>query len=396
MNNLIENEITKNAQVFLKTNDSFKKMAFQYFEAHGLPEKFSKLISPRFIQNADQVKKIAGLNVIDSRGVLCFVDGIFDTFNSSLPTGVSTVPLTEPETLNFHDSYDALNAVATISPQHFIIKKNAVIDFPITIIHIVTELGVNKIISPRIAITLEEGSNISIVEVFSSHQNDLFKYTTNSFTSFVIGKNSQLEHVKFLQEAKNSLHIGWTTAILAKDSRFYSTVISQGQLASANNLQINLNAANAETFSNSLFTLAKNETSNIFTTINHKHSHTHSTQLCKGVLKDESFGVFNGNIVVFPDAQEITSSQLNKNLLLSKKAHIETRPQLLVSADDVKCSHGATVGQLSDEEAFYLESRGINKERAKEMLMYGFSQEILHHIKNKQIRNFCEKMLTKK
>lgn len=396
MNSLIENEITKNAQTFLKTDDSFKKSAFQYFETHGLPEKISKLISPRFIQNADNVKKVAGLNVVDSRGVLSFIDGIFDTQSSTLPDGVSATPLSESGTINFHDSYDALNAIAAISPQHFTIKKNTVLDFPITIVHTVTELGVNKIVSPRIAITAEEHSEVSILELFSSEQNDLFKYTTNSFTSFVLGKNAKVEHVKLLHEAKNSLHLGWTTASQAQDSRFNSTAITLGQLASANNLQINLNAANAETSANSLFTLTKSETNNIFTTINHKHSHTHSTQLCKGILKDESFGVFNGNIVVFPDSQEITSSQLNKNLLLSKKAHIDTRPQLLVSADDVKCSHGATVGQLSDEEAFYLESRGIKKERAKEMLMHGFSQEIIHLIKNKQIRNFCEKMLTTK
>jgi Fe-S cluster assembly protein SufD len=312
-----------------------------------------------------------------------------------LPDGISIDQVTfNGET--FEDGLDALNAVAAMSPQTFTLKKNTTLNFPITIVHNVTDSGVNKIISPRLNFVVEDSSETAIIEVFTSQQNNLFQYTTNAFTSFTLLKNAKIEHVKIVSEAKNSLHIGWTVANLARDSHFNSTVISMGQVAANNNLIINLNDVGAETSANAVFTLEKSETNNIFTTINHKHSHTHSTQLCKGILKDESFGNFNGNIVVAPDAQEITSGQLSKNLLLSKKAHIDTRPQLLVSADDVKCSHGATVGQLSDEETFYLESRGISKARAKEMLMHGFSKEIINLIKNKMIRDYCEKLITKK
>ena len=397
MNNLIEKEIIKNAQVFLNSNSEFRKNAFAFFEGQGLPAKITKHISPRFMQESANLRKPLRDQVIDSQAVIYFTDGIFDPKNSTLPAGITIENAsTDSLTNTFIDSFDALNAVASISPQHIYVAKNVVVSTAVTICHTITEMGVNKIVSPRIQFTAEENSEVSVLEFFTSEQNELFQYTTNSFTQFNLAKNSKVEHVKLNQEAKNSLHLGWTVANLDKDARFNSSMIDLGQQAATNNLQINLNNAGAETTANSVFTLEKNETNTIFTTINHKHSHTHSTQLCKGILKDESFGLFNGNIVIAPDAQEVTSSQLNKNLLLSKKAHIDTRPQLLVSADDVKCSHGATVGQLSDEEAFYLESRGINKTRAKEMLMHGFSHEIIQLIKNNTIRKFCEQRLIQK
>jgi Fe-S cluster assembly protein SufD len=395
MNNLVEKEILKNAQFFLKTNDSFKKSAFEYFEKNGIPDKITKYISPRFVETDEVISKNAEVSIIDPRAVIYLTNGIFDTLHSKLPDGITIDHVTfNGET--FEDGLDALNAVAAVSPQTFTLKKNTILSFPITIVHNVTDSGVNKIVSPRLNFVVEENSEAAIIEVFTSQQYNLFQYTTNAFTSFTLLKNAKIEHVKIVSEAKNSLHIGWTVANLARDTHLNSTVISMGQVAANNNLIINLNDVGAETSANAVFTLEKSETNNIFTTINHKHSHTHSTQLCKGILKDESFGSFNGNIVVAPDAQEITSGQLSKNLLLSKKAHIDTRPQLLVSADDVKCSHGATVGQLSDEETFYLESRGISKARAKEMLMHGFSKEIIHLIKNKMIRDYCEKLITKK
>jgi Fe-S cluster assembly protein SufD len=395
MNNLVEKEILKNAQLFLKSNDSFKNIAFNYFEKNGIPEKISKFISPRFVETNEIISKKTGISIIDPRGVIYLTNGIFDSHNSNLPESITITSEARYSDL-FEDSLDALNAVAAVSPQTITLKKNTVLDFPITIVHNVTDSGVNKIVSPRLNFVAEENSEASIIEVFTSQQNNLFQYTTNAFISFSLLKNTKIEHVKIVSEAKNSLHLGWTVANLARDAHFNSTAINMGQVAANNNLIINLNDTGAETSANSVFTLEKTETNTIFTTINHNHSHTHSTQLCKGILKDESFGIFNGNIVVAPDAQEITSGQLSKNLLLSKKAHIDTRPQLLVSADDVKCSHGATVGQLSDEETFYLESRGISKARAKEMLMHGFSNEIIHLIKNKMIRNYCEKLITQK
>jgi Fe-S cluster assembly protein SufD len=390
---IIEQEIKKNAQSFLKTNNSFKKSAMDFFEEHGLPEKLASFFSPRFYGPSENPAIISNIEVIDSNAVLYFENGIFNSINSRLPSGVEISSATESMPATFNDSFEALNALASHAPLFITIKKSTVLLAPITILHTVNENAVNKIVSPRLSMVLEENTEVAILEIFTSLNKDLYQYTTNAYISFTLKDNASLEHVKFQDEAKMALHLGRTNANLSKDSRFFSTVIETGLQASAHHLQINLNEAGAETAVNGVFNLQKNERTNIFTVINHNYSHTHSTQLYKGILKDESFGVFDGHIVVQPDAQQVTSSQLNKNLLLSKKAHVDTRPQLLISADDVKCTHGATVGQLSDEEAFYLETRGIKKERAKEMLINGFSHEIILLIKNKLIRNYFEKKI---
>ncbi|MBP9682745.1 MAG: SufD family Fe-S cluster assembly protein, partial [Bacteriovorax sp.] len=161
------------------------------------------------------------------------------------------------------------------------------------------------------------------------------------------------------------------------------------------NINLELREATAEGAVHGLFTLKKNEHTDIFSTITHFADHTYSDQLFKGILAGESHGVFTGKIIIKQDAQQSTSSQLNKNLILSKKARIDTRPQLLVHADDVKCSHGATIGQLSGDEEFYLQSRGIPKEHARRMLCFGFATDALQKIENEQIKQFAEKLVTK-
>jgi Fe-S cluster assembly protein SufD len=144
---------------------------------------------------------------------------------------------------------------------------------------------------------------------------------------------------------------------------------------------------------NGLYALNKLEHSDIFSVIHHNAPHTNSDQLFKGILADESHGAFTGKIIIAKDAQLVNSNQLNKNLMLSRKAHISTRPQLLVAADDVKCAHGATIGQLSPDEEFYLESRGINKDKAKKMLCHGFAMDVLFLIENLKIQAVAAQLL---
>jgi Fe-S cluster assembly protein SufD len=392
---IIEKELLKNAQPFLKTNNGFKNKAFEYFEKNGLPTKMAEHFSPRFHDQNKEILSNTKETPVDPRGVIVFINGIYNSEQTILPAGIEICEKDVNSTNEyvFQDSFDALNVLSAVSTTQINIKKNTNSGFPITIIHTLTEAGVNKIVSPRIEINVDANSEVDFLEVFTTTDMALYQYTTNSQTILNIGENSQIEYIKLTNEAKNALHLNWTKANLAKDARFFSTVIDSGQNLGIHNLLINLENTGATTSANSLFRINQTQQNSILTTINHKHSHTYSSQLCKGILNDEAFGIFNGTIKVFPDAQEITSSQLNKNLLLSKKAHIDTRPQLLISADDVKCTHGATVGQLSDEEAFYLESRGIKKSRAMEMLLNGFSQEIILLIKNKNIREYCEKKL---
>jgi Fe-S cluster assembly protein SufD len=183
--------------------------------------------------------------------------------------------------------------------------------------------------------------------------------------------------VKIQSEADNAVHIGLTQADLYRDSNFKSMTLDYGLLTARHNIKIGLRDEGASTDTHGLFVLSKSEHSDIFSIITHYSKNTTSNQLFKSILSGESHGVFTGKIIIKKDAQKSASSQLNKNLILSSKAHIDTCPQLLVHADDVKCSHGATIGQLSNDEEFYLESRGISKEHAKRMLCLGFAMDII-------------------
>jgi Fe-S cluster assembly protein SufD len=410
MENLLINELIKSsANVYKNTADlgpsynQAMKNALEYFKSLGLPSKkhedwkytdISKTLSPRFLSNGSETEHDIPALVLDKRGMIIFNNGVFNRHQSVLPEGVSFDQQLIAE--DFFDSFDALNFSVSLSPLFLKIKKNTVIDFPITIIHTVDQDGVNKIVSPRLHIVAEEFTKVSFVEIFTSTQNLLFQYTTNSSTSFKLLPNAFIEHVKIQLEATQSTHIGLTKGSVAASAVFRSMTVDLGIQTARHNIEVTLNASGAEASVHGLYALQKSEHADIFSNIHHKAAHTQSDQLFKGILAGESHGAFTGKIVVDKDSQQINSNQLNKNLLLSKKAKIDTRPQLLVSADDVKCSHGASIGQLSKEEEFYLESRGINKEMAKKMLCHGFATDVLFYIENKKIKDLAEKLLIEK
>ncbi|MFA6237553.1 MAG: Fe-S cluster assembly protein SufD [Bacteriovorax sp.] len=407
MENLIKNELVKNSQAVLKkatdlspSYQSAMKNALLAFEKADLPSKkdedwrytaISKNLSPRFYEQKESIVQSTPDVVLDQRGMIIFNDGIFNKFLSVIPPGIELdSPVIEE---NFFDTFDTLNFGVAFSPLALIIKKNTVIEFPVTIVHLVDEAGVNKIISPRITITAEDNTNVSFLEIFTSTAKEKLQYTTNAVTQFILKNNAHIEHVKMQIEASNAVHIGLTEAHVNHGSHFYSMTLDYGLLTARHNISVNLNDSSAETSVHGLFSLNKTEHTDVFSTIIHHAPHTTSNQLFKGILAGESHGAFTGKIIIKQNAQQSSSSQLNKNLLLSKKAHIDTRPQLMVHADDVKCSHGATVGQLSREEEFYLESRGISKDQAKRMLMKGFAADVIYKIKNQQIRHMAEGLL---
>jgi Fe-S cluster assembly protein SufD len=408
METVITNELFKSASKLQLAATDFSssyldamKSALSIFKDKGIPNKknedwkytnIAKNLSPRVL-DSNEINDIAlPIKPIDENFFIVLNNGKFNRLISKLPQGVE-LSGTNPET-HFFDSFDALNFSTSIGATSFVIRKNTHLKKPLTLLHIVDESAVNKINNPRVNFVIEDNAKIAIVEVFTSTQNLLFQYTTNAVTQFKIEKNSSVEHVKIQSEAKKAVHIGLTKAEVARDANFNSYTFDLGILTSRHNINVNLNESGANSQVHGLFTLNKDEHSDIFSNIFHKVAHTNSEQLVKGILSGESHGVFTGKIVVEKDAQQISSTQLNKNLILSKKALIDTRPQLLVHADDVKCSHGATIGQLSPEEEFYLESRGIPKHRAKEMLCHGFGSEIIYKIENEEIKKFTESLIT--
>jgi Fe-S cluster assembly protein SufD len=417
MENLITSELIKNSKLMIKRayenkicpfSASYKELkmkALTSFETQGLPSKsdedwkytsIAKNLSPHFYEQKESLIQESAHDVpkevIDTRGMMIFNNGIFNKFLSVLPEGIEMDSLEIKD--SFYDSFDSLNFGVALSPQTFKIKKNTVIDFPISIIHLVDEAAVNKIVSPRVTINASEFSRVSFCEIFVSTEANILQYTTNAVTHFNLSNSASIEHVVIQMEAKNAVHIGLIEAEVNENATFTSMILDFGLLTARHNLLVNLREKGAQTSAHGLFSLKLKEHTDIFSTIIHHAPHTTSEQLFKGLLSGDSHGIFTGKIIVKKDAQKSSSSQLNKNLLLSKKAHIDTRPQLLVHADDVKCSHGATIGQLSKDEEFYLESRGISIAKARLMLCLGFATDVVNLIMNPAIKKRANEWLT--
>lgn len=230
---------------------------------------------------------------------------------------------------------------------------------------------------------------VDILEHFKSlDDNKLF--ISNS-TNVNIDKNQIINHTSFQDLNKKSLLINNTTSFLEKDSTYENINIHKGSRVTRHNAHSEINQSNATTSVHGLYVIGGDTHIDTNSFIYHNAAHTFSNQLYKTVLDDSSRGVFTGLIRVEKDAQLIESKQLNKNLLLTKKAQANSRPQLEIYADDVKCAHGSTTGQINEDELFYFESRGINKNKARSILAKAFINEVVFKIQNNTIKKFITK-----
>jgi Fe-S cluster assembly protein SufD len=418
MTSAIETEITQHGKKILDKSPyspSYKQKqneAFQFFKDTGLPTKkdenwiysslsknlsFRPFDSESFVDSSQSAGMPEAHHYIDRSSLIVFNNGKFNREKSNLPNGVklSSVQNTLTNEL-YHDVFDALNLALSQEAQSFVLEKNTALAVPLTIVYQNDPWVTNKIVSNRVHFLIEENVNATIVEMYACSEPSLIQYTHNSRSEFKLQANSQIKHIKIIEEAKKATHVSLTKAHVSRDALFQSTVFDLGLLSSRVNLEIHLNEENARGESNGLFSITETEHADHFTNIFHHRPHTFSSQLYKGILNKNSHGAFTGKISMDQFVSGSESSQLNKNLLLSKKAHIDTRPQLLVATDDVKCSHGATIGELSSDEEFYLISRGISKERARKLLGMGFLLEILYLVtdKNDDLFQFISKKLS--
>lgn len=232
----------------------------------------------------------------------------------------------------------------------------------------------------------------TIVEVISGNNAGLH----SGLTKIELEDNAKLEYVKVLPPELENKYLGSVTTEQKRDSSFNGVIVTLGGAVSRHHLFANLNEENATGNFHGLFTLDSSQHSDTLSYIKHHAPRTYSGQLYKGALNDEARGVFTGKLFIARDAQEVDANQLSKNLLLSPKAHVDTRPQLEVYADDVKAAHGATVGQIGEEEIFYLQSRGIDATTAFKMLCDAFSADVIDHVGNETVREFLFNELKKK
>ena len=235
---------------------------------------------------------------------------------------------------------------------------------------------------PHILIIAEAGSKATVIENYESDG----KSFTNTAVQIFVAENANLTHYRVQKESPEAFHVGTTEVELSSGSLYNSTNINLGGQISRHDVHLKFTAEGGEAFVDGLYMLNGNQHHDTHSTIDHALPNCVSHQTYKGVLNDKSRGVFNGKVFVRANASGTDAQQSNKNLLLSNDARVDTKPQLEIFNDDVKCSHGATVGQLEDEELFYLLSRGISQALAKNLLTYGFAEEIINKIEIEAIK----------
>src|SRR5262249_8810761 len=248
-------------------------------------------------------------------------------------------------------------------------------------------------VHPRTLVTAGAGSQCTIVETYAGAGDG--KYFTNAVTEIVSGEGAVVDHYKVQMEAAGGYHVSTFQSQVGRSGNFSSHSISFGSAFARNDANALLLEGSHATL-NGLYIVTGTQHVDNHTAIDHAKPHATSHELYKGILDGKSTAVFNGKIFVRKDAQKTDSKQTNKNLVLSDDAVINTKPELQILADDVRCTHGATIGQLDAEAMFYMQSRGIGKREARSLLIYAFAQDIVDRIQVACLRESLERALFEK
>lgn len=392
--------------------------AFERFEQLGFPTTFEEdwkytnlaVIAKQQFEVKPESKSVK-LNENDLEGFvyaeavgsrLVFVDGIYSPQLSSLealPKGVVAENMADAlggeraeivrEKLARSADYNengltALNTAFVNEGAFVLIPKGVKVEAPIHLLFLSVPQSSPRVTFPRVLIVAEAQSEATVIESYASMGEG--RYWTNAVVEVALEDGARLEHYKVQRESTQAFHTATTQVELGASSSFDTTTITLGAELSRHNINVMMNARGAECHVDGLYMVSKGQHTDTHSLIEHAHPYCTSRQLYKGILDGKSRAVFNGKVFVREGALQTDAQQTNRNLLLSNEARVDTKPQLEIFADDVKCAHGATVGQLEEEELFYLVSRGLKPELAQNLLTYGFAEEVINKIKIESIK----------
>lgn len=396
-----------------------REAALASFVASGFPTQHQedwKYTSVAAIEKSRFALAMPTLNDISAENIaawslpethrLVFLDGRYQPHCSSiglLPRGVrlgSIVEMLErdPGPLESRlgrseeacsSGFAALNTAFMSDGAYLDLADGVELDKPVHLLFIASEA--NLATHPRNLLIAGPGSRASIIEQHVAVGDG--SYLTNGVTDIVVGRDAELVHHKLQQENHQSFHVAAVNAHLEQKSRFTSRSFALGGALSRVDIRVGLNAEGAACILDGLYMTDGRQHCDHHTRIDHFQPAGSSREFYKGVLAGASRAVFNGKVFVHTDAQHSDASQTNRNLLLSDNAEIDTKPQLEIYADDVKCSHGATVGQLDPEQIFYLRSRGVDDESAHALLTFAFAEEVVDRVDIPPLRAQLEKLL---
>ena len=335
-----------------------------------------------------------------------FANGIFRRDLSSvesLPAGVTAVDVAEALRNSEHESlireaferqdfaaensFTLLNSALFAGGLFIRIQSGVLIAQPIQLQFISESVAGDAAAAafPRVIVVCDDRSSVSVIESYRA-SDDSETYFTNAMVDLVIGDGARLQHYKLQREGARASHIATTRVRLGRDAVYDTTTINLGAALSRHDINVTMNHEGASCSVDGLYMVDGTQHTDTHSVIDHRKPHCSSHQLYKGILDGKSRAVFNGKVFVRHGAQQTDAQQTNKNLLLSNDAQVDTKPQLEIYADDVKCAHGAAVGQLDEDQMFYLQSRGINPVLSKNILTYGFAEEVIGKIQIESIK----------
>lgn len=335
---------------------------------------------------------------------LVFINGRFSPESSTILSPESEFrvsPVSEAGTTELgniaqpeKDAFIALNAAYAEEGAYIEIPAKAVVGLPI-VLHFQSDSRQGKTAAmPRIFISIGRHAQARVVEVYNSVGEETS--FLNSLTEVDVAEGAQIDYFKVQTEGDYALQVNTTEVQQAANSRFSITTLTLGGRIVRNNLNVAQNGSGCHTDMYGLYMLHGKQHVDNHSLMDHRQPHCTSNELYKGIMDDQSNGVFNGKIYVQQAAQKTNAFQSNKNVLLTNDATIYTKPQLEIWADDVKCSHGATTGQLDEEQVFYLRARGINEANARALLLYAFAADIIEHISLEPLRQHFLSLLNEK
>ena len=401
-----------------------RQQALERFDKLGFPTirheewKYSNvknLVNQAFEFNAVtnfSAKDLEEMSIPNLEGnILYFINGVYDTELSTIVSPDSELQIltfaeaakTQSELVeqyfNKYSDYqdNAFTALNTAFAQNGVfvhVPDNKVVAQPVILRFISDARTLNVASQPRNLIVVGKRSEVQIAEAYRSFgDNASF---TNAVTEFIVGEESNVHYYKIQNESDKSYHIGTTSVLQAGKSVFTANTVTANGGFVRNNLNIKIDGEYAEANMFGLYIPNGKQHIDNHTAVDHAKPNSNSNELYKGILKGKSTGVFNGKIFVRQDAQKTNAFQSCKNVLLSEDASMNTKPQLEIWADDVKCSHGTTTGQLNDDALFYMQARGISKDSARALLTLAFAQDVIDKFEIVAIKEYLQALIEEK
>ena len=369
--------------------------------------RFEPAPIPRARPAAKELTSVSGVDLGTPR--LVFLNGSFAPELSSLtglPDGVQVKSMAAVLANGAGVLQDHLGRYAAMDNQPFVALNTAfvndgafveipaglVVEQPIHLLFVTTTEGAEVVAHPRTLVVAGAGSQATVIETFLGWGKGI--YFSNVVSEIVLGENAVVDHYRVQRENEQAFHIAALQACLNRSSTFTSQNLSLGGALVRTDMNALLDGDGGDCTLNGLYLTRQRQHVDNHTLLDHAKPHGTSRELYKGILSGRSTGVFNGAIKVRQDAQKTDSVQHNKNLLLSRDALINTKPQLEIFADDVRCTHGATIGQLDKDALFYLQARGIKAEQARSLLLYAFAREVVEGVKVERLRDSLYSLLS--